>query len=98
VPFSSLALDDDGEPSVDPDRFLDASHPNWAGHWDAYPRSFSERPEQRLLSKEVRARIEDAVETLPATQRTVIRLRDIEGFSSEDVCALLDISEGKEDD
>jgi RNA polymerase sigma-70 factor (ECF subfamily) len=32
VPFSSLAGHDGDEPSVDPDRFLDASH-TWGGHW-----------------------------------------------------------------
>jgi len=96
IPFSSLVLDDGGEAAVDPDRFLDASHPTWAGHWDVSPRSVSELPEQRLLSKEVRARIETAVETLPPTQRTVIRLRDIEGFSSDEVCSLLDLTEGNQ--
>ena len=32
VPFSALGSDD-GEPSVDPDRFLGADHPSWPGHW-----------------------------------------------------------------
>jgi RNA polymerase sigma-70 factor (ECF subfamily) len=95
VPFSSLG-GDDGEPAVDPDRFLDASHPTWAGHWNEYPRSWDTVPEERLLSREVRERIEQAVEALPESQRLVIRLRDVEGFPSEEVCALLGISEGNQ--
>ena len=97
IPFSSLAGGGgDDDPVVDADRFLDASHHTWGGHWETYPRSWSEMPEQRLLSSEMRNRIEEAVDTLPVTQRTVIRLRDIEGFSSDEVCSLLDISEGNQ--
>ena len=96
VPFSSLALDEPGEASVDPERFIGDGHPTWSGHWEQYPKSWNEVPEQRLLSREVRSRIEEAVESLPAGQRTVIRLRDIEGFSSEEVCGLLGISEGNQ--
>ena len=52
IPFSSLAgTGEDDDPAVDPDRFLDGSHPTWSGHWDVYPRSWSEMPEQRLLGE-----------------------------------------------
>ena len=34
-----------------------------------------------------------AIDQLPPTQRDVIRLRDVEGFSSAEVRALLDLSE-----
>lgn len=37
-----------------------------------------------------------AIETLPASQRAVISLRDVEGWSSEEVCDLLEISEGNQ--
>jgi RNA polymerase sigma-70 factor (ECF subfamily) len=95
IPFSSLG-DDDGEPSVDPDRFLDGSHPTWAGHWVEYPQSWADVPESRLLAGEARERIESAIDALPAQQRLVIRLRDVEGFSSEEVCAILGVSEGNQ--
>jgi RNA polymerase sigma-70 factor (ECF subfamily) len=93
IPFSSLAPSDTEEPSVEAERFLDQNHPTWAGHWEAYPRSWDEIPENRLVSKETRDRIEQAIDALPQNQRIVIRLRDVEGFSSEEVCGLLDISE-----
>jgi RNA polymerase sigma-70 factor (ECF subfamily) len=39
VPLSSLAAeDDDGTPSVDPERFLEEGHPRWPGHWAQPPR------------------------------------------------------------
>jgi RNA polymerase sigma-70 factor (ECF subfamily) len=96
IPFSSLAADDSSEAAVDPDRFLDQAHPTWAGHWEAYPRSWDEIPDNRLVSKETRELIEGAIERLPDSQRLVIRLRDVEGFSSEEVCDVLGISEGNQ--
>jgi RNA polymerase sigma-70 factor, ECF subfamily len=94
IPLSSLFPD--GEPSVDPDRFLEGNHPTWSGHWDDYPRSWDAIPESRLLSNETRVRVEAAIEALPENQCLVIRLRDIEGFPSEEVCRILDIAEGNQ--
>jgi RNA polymerase sigma-70 factor (ECF subfamily) len=91
LPFS--ALSDPGrvpEPAVDADRFLDPDHPRWPGHWAARPQAW---PEDALLAAETRARIAEAIEALPATQRAVISLRDIEGWSSEEVRNALDLSE-----
>ena len=97
VPLSALAtVDEDGEPSVEIDRFFDASHPTWAGHWIAYPSTWDDVPERRLLSSELRARLEGAIEALPPSQRLVVRLRDVEGFPPEEVCELLGISEGNQ--
>ena len=92
VPFASLAPDDDGdEPSVDPVRFDQTGR--WAGHWASAPIRFADMPEERLLAAETRAVVEDAIAALPPNQRTVVSLRDIEGWSSEEVRNVLDISE-----
>jgi RNA polymerase sigma-70 factor, ECF subfamily len=93
VPFSSLAgAGEDDEPSVDPDRFLgpDSPHP---GAWAAPPRAW---PEDRLLAGETLGVIEMAIEQLPEAQRTVIRLRDIEGWSPMEVAEALEISDGNQ--
>ena len=95
VPFSSLAGDDDS-PAVDPDRFLAADHPAFPGHWAAPPQSWAGRPEEELLARETRERVLAAIEALPGSQRAVISLRDVDGWSSEDVCDLLQISEGNQ--
>lgn len=64
------------------------------GHWKDPPHDWEpDTPERVLLSKECRAAIETAIENLPATQRQVMTLRDIEGVSSEEVCNILEISE-----
>ena len=95
VPFSSLADPETEpfEPAVDPARFLPADHPDWPHHWATAPRSWSETPEQRLLSGETRQCIRDAIASLPPHQRAIITMRDVDGWSSEVVCNVLGITE-----
>jgi RNA polymerase sigma-70 factor, ECF subfamily len=50
-------------------------------------------PLQDVLDRELLARIEAALETLPERQRLVLTMRDVEGFSAEDVCNVLRISD-----
>jgi RNA polymerase sigma-70 factor (ECF subfamily) len=94
VPFASLA--GPGEPAVDPDRFLPADHAQWPGHWASLPRRFDDVPEERLLSAETLAVIEAAIDRLPPNQREVVRLRDVEGFTSSEVCDLLELSDANQ--
>jgi RNA polymerase sigma-70 factor, ECF subfamily len=96
VPFAALAASEDtGEPSLDPSRFLPAGHELFAGHWLLAPARWP-TPEEGLLSGETRAVIVAAIEELQRAQRTVIALRDIEGWSSEEVCEALEISAGNQ--
>jgi len=94
IPFSSLAdIDiDNSEHAVNPDRFLPADH-QWSGHWISFPSNWQEMPEERLLSQETRAHINRAIEAVPPNQREIIILRDIEGWTSEETCTFLGISE-----
>jgi RNA polymerase sigma-70 factor (ECF subfamily) len=94
TPFSSFETDADlDEPSVDPGRFRNARYP---GHWSDPPASWREIPEQRLLADETRGVIDHAIDALPDAQRLVIRLRDVEGWSAEEVCNVLDVSESNQ--
>ena len=94
VPFSALAgAEDSGAPTVDPDRFLPADHEHFGGHWLVMPTAWP-TPEEGLLAGETREVIAVAIAGLPVAQRTVIALRDVEGWSSEEVCDALDISAG----
>ena len=91
LPFS--ALNNPGripEAAVDPDRFRPEDDERYPGHWSSPPR---ELPEERLLAAETRQLIAGAIDSLPATQAAVIRLRDVDGWSSEEVRNALDISE-----
>jgi RNA polymerase sigma-70 factor (ECF subfamily) len=94
VPFSRLADRDRGEPepSVDPDRFLDALDPREPHHWAHPPRRWRGTPEDWVLSREVQACLKSAIEALPTSQREVITLRDVEGWSAEEVCNVLGVS------
>jgi RNA polymerase sigma-70 factor, ECF subfamily len=97
VPFSSLAAGElaEDEPAVDADRFL--SHGDrWANHWVSSPLRFDDLPEGRLLSSETVAVARAAIEELPEVQRAVITMRDVAGFSSEDVCDELGLTEGNQ--
>jgi RNA polymerase sigma-70 factor, ECF subfamily len=96
VPFSALAAaEDTGEPTVDPDRFLPSDHALFAGHWVVMPTRWP-TPEEGLLAGETREIIAAAIAELPVAQRTVIALRDIEGWTSEEVCDALEISAGNQ--
>src|SRR5207248_8547396 len=97
LPFSALASADDeetDEPAVPPDRFRTTAP--WPGHWVSFPNSWDDVPEQRLLSRETRDHLQAAIAALPAAQRQVIVLRDVEGFAAEDVCAMLQLSESNQ--
>jgi len=93
VPFSALAGEDEpAEPAVAPERFFDESH-RWAGHWATPPELW---PEARLLSIETLGLVKRAIDTLSRDQREVITLRDVEGWSAEEVCEALGLSEANQ--
>lgn len=93
LPFSALSDSTEGvEPSVDPSRFLGADHPRWPRHWATPPKSWGESPEEWLLTRESQLRIQEAIDVLPAGQRQVITLCDVEGWEAEDVCRLLGLT------
>jgi RNA polymerase sigma-70 factor, ECF subfamily len=92
VPMSSLPSGEGG-PSVDPDRFRPAGD-YWAGAWrdDRAPASWG--PEAQALSSEVAGLLREAFDALPPRQREVIVLRDVQGFSSEEVAEQLGLAPG----
>jgi len=98
VPVSALVASEAGgsEPAVDPERFVNAAAQRFASSWSAPPAPWSTVPEDRLLSQETLTRVADAIEGLPETQREVIRLRDVEGWSAAEVADALEISDGNQ--
>jgi RNA polymerase sigma-70 factor, ECF subfamily len=95
IPFSALASES-VEPAVEPERFLAPGQAGSPGQWASPPSTWKGIPEERLLARETLGRIMESIAALPAAQREVIMLRDVEGWSSEEVCALLEISEGNQ--
>ncbi|MDQ3692982.1 MAG: sigma-70 family RNA polymerase sigma factor [Chloroflexota bacterium] len=94
VPFSALARAEIGghEPAVEPERFLPAGHED-AGHWAAELRDWRQTPEDVVLAQETRVQVRLAIADLPPGQRLVITMRDIEGWTADEVCNALAISE-----
>ncbi len=66
------------------------------GTWREPPAPWTDDVDDRLSAPEVAARIRQAVEQLPDSQRQVVTLRDVEGLPSSEVCAMLGISEGNQ--
>src|SRR5215216_5319622 len=97
VPFSSLNGSDPERESgaVDADRFFPPDHSRYPGHWSLGPTAWK-TPEEGLVSGETRRVILDAIEQLPPAQRTVVTLRDVEGWPAEEICGALDVSDGNQ--
>jgi RNA polymerase sigma-70 factor, ECF subfamily len=91
VPFSSLAGDEEG-PAIDAEWFQSAAEKS-PGAWRALPDAWGGIPDERLLARETLERIEKAIDALPPMQAEVLRLRDVLGWSSEEVRNALDLSE-----
>jgi len=83
-----VPLEDDEPPSSD-DRF------GRFGQFKRRPMTF-DSPESLLADRQIRAAIERALEDLPPQQRAIVAMRDLEGFSSEEVCNVLGLSESNQ--
>ena len=84
--------DDDAGPAVDESRFFPPDHPRWAGMWSTLVDSWEAIPDERLLAGEARERISAAVDSLPERYGAVFYLRDVEGWTSDEVCAILELT------
>jgi RNA polymerase sigma-70 factor (ECF subfamily) len=98
IPFSAVwnTQAEPDESAVEPDRFFPSGH-RWAGIWrldrsEAVPTGWAAVPEDRLLSQELRQVVDRAVAGLPPAQREVFTLRDIEGFTTEEVGTVLEVT------
>jgi RNA polymerase sigma-70 factor (ECF subfamily) len=92
VPFAALAGDDLDSPTWDPSWFRSADDA-LAGNWTTLPEDWSGVPEEGLLGSETRLAIREAIGSLPPMQAEVIRLRDVLGWSSDEVRNALDLTE-----
>ena len=96
IPFSAGwdAQEEGDEPAMPADRFQPddpaSARPGW---WASPPRDWGASPEEALLASETRSYLQSAIATLPASQREVITLRDIEGLPSAEVCNILGVTE-----
>lgn len=91
--FSAFeSCDDDNDEAVDPSRFQQTGE--WAGHWAFPPQPWDDQtPEKLLASRQAVNAMQRAIESLPATLKEVLILRDVEGVDAKDVCEMLTITE-----
>jgi RNA polymerase sigma-70 factor (ECF subfamily) len=87
VPFATLAGDDLDAPTFEPAAF-DA-----AGVWSTLPFDWRGMPDERVTGRETLTVIGRAIATLPPMQAEVIRLRDVLGWSSDEVRNALDLTD-----
>ena len=96
VDLRAAGDDGTGRSTVDPDRFQGPDGP-YPGGWtpEGVPQPWHQ-PENRAIAKETVGLIERALQELPARQRIVVTMRDVQGFTAEDVCDLLQLSPGNQ--
>ena len=84
VPLSSLG------PTVDPDRFR-GPEDQYPGGWKVFPVEWPE-PEDAVVDAERADVVAAAIAALPERQRLAITMRDVHGFSSDEVCEVLELT------
>lgn len=98
LPFSAVqrpagAIDQEGDA-------LNAEwlfRPERTGHLAWHGQSWEPaNPQEQLLTSELRDRIEEAISGLPPRQREVITLRDLEGWTADEVCQVLDLTDANQ--
>ena len=83
-------------PIADAGPVVDASRFGPDGAWAEPPEHWIEAAEDRMEAGKLVNRIRTWMDVLPARQREVVLLRDVEGMSSEEVCTVLALSEGNQ--
>lgn len=66
------------------------------GAWDRPPDPWSDEVDARIVAGQLAGRVRDCVSALPAAQRQVFVLRDIDGVDAMEVCHLLGVSAGNQ--
>lgn len=89
IPFSASGVAGSGV-MLEADRLM---HPTLGpNYWSSVPRAWHADPEGRSLAAELREVVSAAIDALPGAPREVITLRDVEGWSADEVCDALGIS------
>jgi RNA polymerase sigma-70 factor (ECF subfamily) len=83
-------------PIADAGPAVDASRFDSSGAWMAPPQHWVEDSDDRLSAAALAAPITMALDKLPARQREVVLLRDVDGLSGREVSEVLKISEANQ--
>lgn len=66
------------------------------GWWITPPAHWADEVLDRMVAPALAARVRQVIAELPAAQQAVVTLRDVDGLTSAEVCAILDITEGNQ--
>jgi RNA polymerase sigma-70 factor (ECF subfamily) len=83
-------------PVADAGPVVDASRFGPSGAWSVPPEHWIEEAESRVDAAKLAGLLRPAMDGLPARQREVVLLRDVEGLTSAEVCTVLAISEANQ--
>jgi len=83
-------------PVADAGPVVDASRFGPSGAWSVPPEHWIEEAESRVDAAKLAGLLRPAIDGLPARQREVVLLRDVEGLTSTEVCTVLSISEANQ--
>jgi RNA polymerase sigma-70 factor, ECF subfamily len=83
-------------PVADAGPVVDASRFGPGGAWLSPPEHWIEEAESRVDAVKLAELLRAALDGLPARQREVVLLRDVEELTSAEVCSVLSISEGNQ--
>ena len=87
----TMPVDMNDGATVSPERFQPAGA-QWPDQWVRFPMPWRESPEHSLLSGEALDLVRRELARLPEQQRIVVSLRDVDGYDSGEVCALLELT------
>jgi RNA polymerase sigma-70 factor, ECF subfamily len=80
-------------PADDGERAVDLGNFRADGHWAVMPLLWHDLdPEREISGRQLWQHVEAVIENLPANQKAVLVLRDVEGRSAEEACAMLEVS------
>lgn len=75
---------------------VDASRFDSSGAWSSPPEPWTEAVEERIGAASLRAEILVALAQMPARQRAVVMLRDVDDLRSDEVCEILALTPANE--
>ncbi|MGH9827886.1 MAG: RNA polymerase sigma factor, partial [Blastocatellia bacterium] len=84
------------DPSIDTLRAVDPTRFDAQGQWADPLDRWTEESEARLDASTWVPILKAALDELPPSQRQIVMLRDVEGLSNDEACAVLGISVGNQ--
>jgi RNA polymerase sigma-70 factor (ECF subfamily) len=94
LPFSAFADDETSgsSPAVEGGEFVRFWPRGQRQMWKQAPNEWEVSPEDLAVRRELRERVMAVISGLPEAQQTVITLRDVLGFTSDEICEALNIT------